>query len=66
MAFFNRKKRTQSNTSIGETAVEINSNKKELCILVTEEDKNGRNIALMSDFFGTHIMQLTKELNEKN
>ena len=66
MAFFNRKKRTQSNTSIGETAVEIHSNKKELCILVTEEDKNGRNIALMSDFFETHIMQLTKELNEKN
>ena len=32
-------------------------------ILVTEEDKHGTDIALMSDFFGLYIEQLSTELS---
>lgn len=35
----------------------------ELQILVTEEDKHGTDIALMSDFFGLYIEQLSTELS---
>lgn len=38
--------------------------KRELCILVTDDDKHGTDITLMSDFFEVYIQQLSCEIIE--
>lgn len=42
----------------------VETGKRELCILVTDDDKHGTDIALMSDFFEVYAQQLSYELIE--
>lgn len=42
----------------------VETNKRELCILVTDDDKHGTDIALMSDFFEVYAQQLSYEIIE--
>lgn len=42
----------------------IESEERELCILVSDNDKYGRDIALMSDFFEVYAQQLSNEIVE--
>lgn len=42
----------------------VETGKRELCILVTDDDKHGTDIALMSDFFEVYTQQLSYELIE--
>lgn len=42
----------------------VENGKRELCILVTDDDKHGTDIALMSDFFEVYAQQLSYEIIE--
>ena len=48
---------------VAETVDVVESQPKELLILVTDEDEHGMDINLMSDFFGLYIEQLSRELS---
>lgn len=48
---------------VAETVDVVESQPKELLILVPDEDEHGMDINLMSDFFGLYIEQLSRELS---
>lgn len=53
-----------SHISENENLEAVKAEKRELCILVTEDDKHGTDIALMSDFFEVYVQQLSYEIIE--
>ena len=55
-------KKMEATSDVGPCEI-VESEKKELSILVTDEDKFGRDITKMSNFFEVYIQQLSNELS---